>query len=148
MRASADLVVVGHIAEYGISRSIQGDAAEDVVTYSLAEVVVDSVVSGDTSPGSKIPVEFLLTAITPKAAAVQVEGARAELTNGDSLLLFLRAKRFKEEAGLYRLVNSSGLWQQVGTGLVAPLADPLDAGKYRAETSGAATVAELAVRVR
>lgn len=68
----------------------------------------------------------------------------------DEILVFLRAKRGEGEEGLYRLVNSTGLWVGSDDGVTAPLAEDLlaadekDSEPYPNEVRDISSLDELA----
>ena len=124
MTASADLVVVGRIAEVAEGRVFVDAGTGDAAYYALATLVIEQHVSGDTEPAEEatsIDLELFMT--TPDL----LEGLRATHP-GERSLFFLRDKyveaTFLElppelrdaEAGYYRLVSTQGLlrdWDRV-----------------------------------
>lgn len=132
MAEAAGAVVVGRLTRVEIGRTVQGDAPEDLAGYALTVLTVDTVLMGSVSTEA-VPLEFLL------AGAPQSEegaSALAEDLPEDRLLVFLRAKRGAGEAGLYRAVNSLGLWTNSDRAeLDAPLAEgpPQEEGVYAEE---------------
>lgn len=78
----------------------------DVVTYVAADLEVSRVLAGSLD-SSSIPLEFLLTSGGASGGAVErMESALPQ----EDLVVFLHAKRGERETGLYRAVNSLGLW--------------------------------------
>lgn len=160
MAIEADAVVLGTIESIDGIRTVQGDAAEDVVTYVVASVRVDDTLRGSAEASQPILLEFLLNLPVDRTDAA-VDDLRRALPDGD-LVLFLRAKRGGEESGRYRLVNSLGLWAQTTDGLGSPLAGPSedvddeegptgDIGlveRYADELAGLSTVVDLAEMLR
>lgn len=114
MGRSADAVAIGKLVGFDKERTVQGDAPEDVITYVVASFEVSQVVAGKLSD-AVIPLEFL---VTHGSANVDLESA---LPEGD-LVVFLREKRGSGEGGLYRAVNSLGLWTSSSR---APVDTPL-----------------------
>lgn len=120
MKAESDIVGLGRFVSFGLSRTIQGDAPEDVVAYGKALLQLNETISGK-APDGLITVEFILPGNPAKYEAT-VEELERSLPTGD-LLVFLRHKGGRE-AGLYRLVNSNGLWTSTTRAAVdAPFAD-------------------------
>jgi hypothetical protein len=122
MATAADLVVFGHLSNFRMSRQIQGDADEDVVTYAVADVTVEKTVRG-RPPSSPIALEFLLSQ-APIEVPGLVDAQRARIPAGRALF-FLRQKRGPGESGFYRLVNMSGLWVEGHQGFRTPLTEPI-----------------------
>lgn len=113
---------IGEYIDFAESRKITTDTPEDVVTYAAATLAIKEVIRGDIAD-AQLPIEFPLT-----QPANQVEETIAnlatQLPSGD-MLLFLRHKG-GEESGLYRLVNSTGLWFETeANGITAPLAEEI-----------------------
>lgn len=143
MATSADAVVVGTFGGFSASRTIVGDAPEDSVFYAKAELVVSQVLTGRTQ-GDTMPVEFLLP-IMPGDEDAIVQGMASSLPKGE-MVLFLRAKLGTNESGLFRLVNSYGLWTQTArSALDTPLSEltPMATGLYVGELTEIATLDEL-----
>ena len=146
MTSASDIVVVAEIASFELSRTFQGDAAEDLVGYGKANLKVIETLQ-DNPPEGLIPVEFLLGG-NPKNYGATVEAIGRAVPQG-RFLAFLRAKRGEGEEGLYRLVNSNGLWGQVeGTTIGAPMADPEFGMPYAAELARLASFEELLAYAR
>ncbi len=140
--ASADAVVVGEFASFGLSRTLEGDAAEDVVVYAKADLWISETIAG-RSFGESVPLEFLLP-VGPAEADGAIDALRAALPGG-RLVVFLRDKG-GEEAGLFRVVNSTGLWAETARAAVdAPLAEepPSKSGIYESELAGVASIEDL-----
>ncbi len=148
MMQASDAVVVGRFVDFGVSRQLQGDAEEDVVTYGKATVAVAEVVSG-SGVDSTITLEFLLDA-APDGIDTLVEELRSVLPTAP-MVLFLREKRGPGEVDLYRIVNSDGIWVTTESGLETPLSgnidiatsDDLFPAKYRDELAGATNLDDL-----
>lgn len=117
MAVAADLVVVGTLANVRVGRIIQGDAAEDVVTLGAADISVEHVVRG-VAPNGLVPLEFLVPLAADRAPSA-IAAMQSSVPQG-RLVMFLRHKGGAED-GLYRLVNSYGLWTSDGETLTAPL---------------------------
>lgn len=142
MARGADFVVIGKFTSFDISRTIQGDVAQDVVVYGKATLVVTRKVVNEPV-ATELPVEFLLP-YGPEEAELKAAEFAADLPKED-VLVFLRDKG-GAEAGLYRLVNSQGLWTSTARATVdAPLAeDAPGSGPYKSELAGIDTIDELA----
>lgn len=146
MRDSADAVVAGSFVSFG-TRVFQGDAVEDVLVYLVAMVRVDHVLAGSL-PQRTVPVEFLVPSVVAQEAPVLA--SLAETLPRTELVFFLRHKRGDGEAGLYRVVNSTGLWAPTGRSDVdTPLtaAPPTVAGTYHDELSHVTSLDELKLLV-
>ena len=114
MALASDIVAVGSFQDFRVSRTIQGDAAEDVLIYIGATFVPSNVIAGE--PGHDvIVVEFISPSPNTDATLSEVNDAADK-----EVLVFLRNKGGAED-GLYRLVNSAGLWEESNDQLVAPL---------------------------
>lgn len=143
MVASAETVARGRLMNLRVSREFRGEAVEDVVTYAAADFKVDEVLAGD-GIADTVPLEFLLSASADDAQA-QVDAQRGQIPSTD-IVVFLRAKRGEGESGLYRVVNSYGLWTPSSR---APLDTPLSeerAGgieRYGTELADVDSLAEL-----
>ena len=142
MAGGADLVVIGKFTSFGISRTIQGDVAQDVVVYGKATLTVTRKVV-EEPVATELPVEFLLP-YGPEEAELKAAEFAAELPQ-EEVLVFLRHKG-GAEAGLYRLVNSQGLWTSTErAALDTPLAEEAPTrGQYRGELAGIGSIDELA----
>jgi len=120
MVRASDSVVLARIGGVDVSRTIQGDAPEDVVTYARLDLEVLQVISG-TSP-DRVPLEFLVGAI-PGQVAAEIEALRQAIPK-EPAVFFLHAKRGNDEHGLYRLIASTGLFAATSRStLEAPLRD-------------------------
>lgn len=120
MGEAADVVVIGRLTDFRANRQFQGDASQDVITYAAVDVKIEKVVRGE-APGSTITLEFMLPA-PPKRVPAVVEAQRERMPKGKTVM-FLRHKRGEGESGLYRLVNSYGLWISDRGELRSPLAE-------------------------
>lgn len=143
MLEASDGVVVAQVTGVEISRTVQGDAPEDVVTYARVDLSVQRVLSGDV-PGV-VPLEFLLGP-TPVHAAADVLRLQQSIPR-DPAVFFLHEKQGKGEQGLYRVTSTTGLWAATARGqLDAPLQEqpPNESGLYAAELIGVETVQGLA----
>jgi hypothetical protein len=144
MAASATAVVVGHFDSFEVSRVLRTDMAEDTTAYGKATLRVTRVLRGDPV-GDTVPVEFVLPATGDQALAAAAELDRM-LPHGE-MVVFLRAKRGSAEAGLFRLVNSHGLWASTARSAVdAPLAEEVDP-RYTRGLDGVASLDQLADRL-
>jgi hypothetical protein len=146
MAHGADTVAIGRFRSFGISRTFQGDAAQDTVVYGKATLQVTRHVVG-ASTAVEVPVEFLLP-YAPTEATRRAGEFNAALPRGE-VLVFLRAKR-GTEAGLYRLVNSQGLWTSTRrAALDTPLTEeaPAQSGQYKNELAGVESINQLADQV-
>lgn len=143
MAHGADLVVIGKFTSFDISRTIQGAVPQDVVVYGKATLVVKRKVV-EEPVATELPVEFLLP-YGPDEAATKAAEFAANLPEED-VLVFLHHKRGAAEAGLYRLVNSQGLWTSTArAALDTPLAEEAPAsGPYKGELAGIGSIDELA----
>lgn len=147
MTSKADLVVLGTFASVQLSRTIQGDAPQDQVAYALVTVDVAEAANGSEAP-STLPLEFLLP--DPSDPSEQVERMSEHLPKGQ-VVMMLRAKTGDGESGLYRLVNSYGLFAATGRSVLdTPLAEatPASVGLYAAELGSIESLAELWVAVK
>jgi hypothetical protein len=140
MAASADIVARGQIVDYVFSREITTDPPEASVTYSAMMFAPTEVLHGD-SP-ELVPIEFLLSA-RPEDRDVALELQAQNMPNGE-ILVFLRHKG-GAEAGLYRLVNSDGLWTVINGVLVAPVSMDADTlhERYESELLGVDNIDQL-----
>lgn len=135
MKREADLVIAGTLVPSGATRTVQGDAPEDVVEYTVGSLQVDDVLAGSTGKQT-LTVEFLGDEVLPTART----------------LIFLRHKG-GDEAGKYRAVNSNGLWTATPRSEVdAPLAEaPPETGGPLSDdlrTAGIESLDELIAHVR
>ncbi len=143
MHAQADAVVVGRLTSFEPGRVFQGDAAEDKVGYAVAKVeVVELIRGGDLADG--LPLEFLLSSGKTDFEA-QVTALAADLPE-ERVVLFLRAKRGSGEEGLWRVVNSKGLWAATSRAFVdAPLSvePPTTTDLYATELKTVGSIDDL-----
>lgn len=140
MAADSDFVFVGTFESFEMGRIFQGDAAEDRVGYGTALVRPLTVV-GEKKPDGMLPVEFMLPG-APSAYEATAQAIARALPRGE-FVFFLRHKGGKEETGLYRLVNSTGLWSVSDGALDAPLADPDFGTPYAREVKAMRTLDDL-----
>jgi hypothetical protein len=144
MAKGADTVAVGTLKSFGVSRTIQSDAVQDSIVYGKATLQVTKQVAGKPV-AAEVPVEFLLP-YSPDEASRRAGEFNAAIPKGD-VLVFLRAKRGPGEAGLYRLVNSEGLWTSTQrAALDAPLAEETPA-QYKNDLAGTGSIAQLAEKL-
>ncbi len=149
MAGSADAVVLGTINGVSLGRTIQGDAPEDQVFYAQLDIHVDETLTGTNLTDDTIPMELLVLAPTSDAALKVIADLSAS-TVGSEFLVFLRDKG-GSESGLYRPVNSNGLWTGTSRGaLDTPLAEstPESQGLYQDELNGSSQLQDLAALVR
>lgn len=141
MKESADAVVMGKFVSFALNRVVAGDAAEDSVGYGAAKVQLAETISGMTE-GGPITLEFVLPGTAGDFEAV-VKELETSLPEGE-MLLFLREKRGTGEAGLFRLVNSNGLWTTTSRADVdAPLADARVGETYKSEVGEFSSLDQL-----
>jgi hypothetical protein len=141
MGEGADIVATGNFTDFQLSRTIRDAAVpEDVVSYAVASFETTEM-QADTAATEVLPVEFLLPGDTEAEQLAAVERLRAELPQAE-LVVFLRAKSGPEEDGLYRLVNSTGLWVDEGGGIKAPLVHEGET-PYEDAVADVGSVAEL-----
>lgn len=120
MLIASDAVVVARVSGVSLGRTIQGDSTDDAVIYAQIELEVEQLIAG-SSPRS-IPIEFLVGP-TPEQAAADIKSLRESLPS-ELAVVFLHEKRGKGESGLYRVVNSAGLWTTTArSDLDTPLRD-------------------------
>jgi hypothetical protein len=143
MKKSADLVIEGALIDFRLSREIRTAIGEDSVAYGLATVRVSRVLKGQVK-AETVPVEFLMPD-SPEALSSRVADLESTLPAG-AIVLFLRDKGGRE-SGLYRTVNSWGLWASGGRGVIAPLVEGSpeadNSRSYVAELAGISDVAGL-----
>jgi hypothetical protein len=145
MARDADAVVMGTFKSFSPSRTIRGDAPEDVVVYAKGELEIQQNVVG-AAPSRTVALEFIL----PPGDADSLVGQLDSALPRGPMLVFLRAKRGDGEAGLFRVVNSRGLWANTERSPVdTPLAEepPATSGLYAEERAGVQSVDELAKRL-
>ncbi len=143
MKASSDSVVVGTLGGFSVGRQIRGDAAEDVVTFINASILIDKTVAG-RDLGESVSLEFLGPAI-PDQAEEMVNQLNSTLPKGEAVLLFLRDKAGKE-AGIFRVVNSTGLWAETSRStLDTPMTfePPSEESPYEDEIQGIDSLDEM-----
>lgn len=145
MKAESDVVGVATFESFELGRTLQGDAIEDVIAYGEARLTFKETISGE-APGGQVAVEFVLPGNAREQAAT-AERLADDLPVGD-VLVFLRAKRGAGEDGLFRLVNSTGLWTATTrAALDAPLADAGVGEVYPSETKEIAGFEEFVAYV-
>ncbi len=141
---SADSIVTGAFSPFEVSRVIQGDAAEDQVVYASTQLTVEETIAGAAAPGDVFKMEFLLP-VAPDSADNVISEINSSLPP-EPVVVFLRAKQGTGEEGLFRVVNSLGLWASTDRSAVdTPLAaEPAtEEGPYAQELQGVDTVDEL-----
>lgn len=147
MARSADVVVLATLAPATSSRRVGGNA-QDAVDYLQVTVQVEKVLAG-SAPSSRLPLEFLVSVADPRSAKSAINQLSANLPDGQ-MVLFLREKRGDGEAGLYRVVNSRGLWTRTERGAVdAPLSEdnPKEDPTYNMDLSTAGDLGGLVALV-
>lgn len=117
MAAAADHVVVGRMSNFRLNRVIQTESAENVAHMAAVDIEVEQLVRG-VNPGARVVLEFLLPG-RPHEIAAKLQQQMASLPQGQ-MLFFLRQKG-GSEAGLYRIVNSMGVWLAEAGSVRAPL---------------------------
>ena len=157
MSESADIVALGSITQFDGFRLLQGDAEEDKVfygqaTFEISEKLTERGDAGDSS----VTMEFLLNAFDSQGAQAELDKLNRELdllsrspNRDESTLVFLRDKGGSEK-GLYRPINSLGVWTNGFDGLVSPLTFDQDDGKELRSSlkSEVDSVVELAGMIR
>ena len=120
MTRAADIVGVGRIISFDMSRIIQGDSPDDRAGYGAARIELDEAISG-RAQDEPFTVEFVLGGHPDKYESL-IKELQESLPDGP-VLVFLRHKG-GNEAGLFRLVNSRGLWTSTARSEVdAPLTE-------------------------
>jgi hypothetical protein len=135
MLAAADAVVVARVTDVAVSRIWQGERPGERWPYVRVQLRIDRVISGH-APGI-VQLEFLAGG-AEQQVPVFVESQKGKLP-ADSVVVFLHAKGGAGEAGLYRVINSTGLWAPTTrASLDAPLRmePPPKSGLYAAEIAG------------
>lgn len=140
--AASDSVVIGQPLRFRLSRTIQGDAAEDVVSYAAMDVEIVTLVAGRSV--DVVPVEFLVNESDPERAIELIE-ALDEALPDQRLMIFLHEKEGEGEAGLFRLTTSGGLWVDTASGVIAPL-DVNARDRFADELESVTSITELAER--
>jgi hypothetical protein len=111
----ADVVVIAQATGIDGVRRTGGEGDEGI---DLAQIRFDVIRAVSDWDSESVVVEFYVG--SPEAARALEE----RVVGFPPTLLALREKGTKEEAGLYRLVNSKSLWaEQPGGGLIAPLVE-------------------------
>jgi hypothetical protein len=147
MIVSADATVVGTFDDFEKSRTIRGDASEDIVVYASVTLSISRVLAGEV-PDMSVPVEFLIPATTEQEAEDVIASFEGDLPAGE-VIAFLRDKD-GTESGLFRVVNSVGLWAATErSALDTPLAEipPSMSGLYADELDGVDSIGEMAARI-
>jgi hypothetical protein len=140
MTKSADIVASGMFVDFKLSREVQTSTGEDAVAYGVATLQVAKVLAGDAGKKA-IAVEFLLPD-APLDLSKRIASMKAVLP-AENVVVFLRHKG-GGEAGLYRLVNSWGLWTSDNRTLTAPLvAVEAEADTGRTYTTELSKIADL-----
>jgi len=120
MTRAADVVGVGRIVSFDLGRMIQGGTPEDIVGYGAAKLELDEAIGGPAQV-EPITLEFLLPG-HPDNYKAMVKDLQGSVPVGP-VLVFLRHTG-GNEAGLFRLVNSRGLWTSTPrSGVDAPLTE-------------------------
>lgn len=144
MAETADATVLARFDEVGEFRTITGDA-NDAVHYVSINLTVTRDLA-ETGVPSSVPLEFMVIPSRGQEIESVAEEINAALPKGE-MVVFLRAKKGVGEEGLYRILNSRGLWTSTTReDLDAPLAEePVnDDAKYAGDLVKASNVAELA----
>ncbi len=140
----SDLVVIGRLANFRQSRQLTF-SSEDVVTYGGVDLLITEVLHG-RPVGDVVLLEFLVNE-RPDRVAAAIEAQDAALPTGD-VIVFLHEKRGEGEAGIYRPVNSRGMWIAAEDGIVAPLRPPDSPIPFDGELAELRSLSELANLVR
>lgn len=151
MADSADIVAMGRFAGFTDVRVITTDTEEDIVFLGVGTIEITDFIAGrEPSDIESVTIEFLLPVFTLEDAEKLVFDQLAAFTPKQELLLFLRHKGPPGEVGLYRAVNSLGIWfDDVDAGLVAPLAlDPDEAHEFSHTIADATSVSDIADALR
>lgn len=146
MAAGSDAVVLGSISSIVVGRLVGGDASGDVIAYVQVAYDVEKVVAGDAP--DHVTIEFL--GGSPDAARALVGRALAAGLPHTMVLIFLHAKLGAGEAGLYRPVNSTGVWAATRrAALDSPLQQsaPSVSGLYEREIVNLRNIDDLAALV-
>lgn len=142
MLVASDAVITARVRDVAISRILGAEPGENGIAYIRVELDVDHVIAGQ-APAS-VPVEFIAFG-APDGGAVLVERLKRQLPV-DSAVVFLHAKRGANEAGLYRVTSSTGLWAPTARSrLDSPLRmdTPEASGLFAAELAGITDLAGL-----
>ena len=118
MGESADVVAWASMTSVAGVRAVGGGPAEGDTAYLLQVVVTPERANPQSGP---LTMELMMPSATAKDAAVEADRISLRLPS-EPPLLFLRDKG-GGETGLYRPVNSRGLWLDSPDGPQAPLAD-------------------------
>jgi hypothetical protein len=140
MMAVSDAVVVASVRDVAVNREIRGQGA-DVVTMIKVELAVTRVIHG--AAAEAVPLEFI--GGSPDQTAAFVDELN-EIRPVDASVVFLHEKQGEGEEGLYRVMNSTGLWTPTSrANLDTPLREesPLDAGLYADELANIDELNEL-----
>lgn len=149
MAGAADAVVLATVDGVSLGRTLQGDAPEDQVFYAQLDLRVDETLTGTSAEGGTVAMELLVPAATSEAALNVIADLSAG-TVGREVLVFLRHKG-GNEAGLYRPVNSNGLWTEtLRSVLDTPLAEspPGSRSLYQVELERVSDLEDLAAALR
>ncbi|CAN5636907.1 hypothetical protein BH20CHL7_BH20CHL7_10440 [soil metagenome] len=103
--SASDAVVLGRMSSSLTTREVQGDAAEDVVTYVQVPLDVTETFRGRAH--RTVTLEFLLNVPRSRVPAA-IDELRSALPR-DEIIVFLHEKQGDGEAGLYRATAFAGL---------------------------------------
>ncbi|MDG4824013.1 hypothetical protein O7635_19330 [Asanoa sp. WMMD1127] len=143
MVMSADATVLGRFSGVGKMRTVSAEAG-DSVHYLAVNLSVSRQLAGGRIP-SPVPVEFMISAQQGAGPDDAVKEVSASLPQGE-MVVFLRHKG-GAEAGLYRVVNSRGLWTATSRDAIdTPLAEQpaRNDDHYKADLASVASVSALA----
>jgi len=143
---ASDSIVRARVTGVRNSRIIQGESAEDQVAMVCVDLQIEAVIAG-TVPDA-VCLEFI--GGSPAGADAVVQRSVAMGLPRQSVVVFLHEKRGRDEAGLYRVTNSTGLWAATSReALDSPLRPepPGASGLYAGELEGIGTVPDLARRL-
>lgn len=133
MASASNVIAIGRFVGFGLSRQVPGSVSNPPVTYAAAEFSVEQYAKGQDT-GEPITLEFVSSSdnISLIAAALPTE----------RMLVFLSQKTGADEVGLYRLVNSDGLFVEVQDGIARPFA-LAESVALDAELQGAETLEQV-----
>ncbi|MEU9508540.1 hypothetical protein AB0D32_19955 [Micromonospora sp. NPDC048170] len=145
MAQTADATVLARFGKVGKVRTITAEG-NDTVHYVSVELTVTRELAGKGGLPSVVPLEFMV--IPGRGQSIdEVTGKLSASLPKDDMILFLRAKKGTGETGLYRVVNSRGLWASTSRDtLDTPLAEePVkDEAQYKSDLAKVSTIPELA----
>ncbi|SCL67715.1 hypothetical protein [Micromonospora peucetia] len=145
MAQTADATVLARFGKVGKIRTLTAEG-NDTVHYVSVDLAVTRELAGKGGLPSVVPLEFMV--IPGRGQSIDdVAGEMSAALPKEEMVLFLRAKKGAGEAGLYRVVNSRGLWASTSREtLDTPLAEkPVkDEAQYKSDLAKVSTIPELA----